>query len=141
MASAAVMIQMKRLRTAAITINVVETAGLVKPNQCNVDQDGQKKEGGIHEKDPAVSVFVDGRKIFRADKLPGTSSSQCLEPLRRQTSRSSGKSRGWSEVLVSALPNSWQVQSHPTVRIRVPQTILAPGKRRNRKSEFRDRDR
>jgi len=44
---------------------------MVRPNQYDVNQDGKKKEGDVEEKDPTVDVFVDGRKIFRADKLPG----------------------------------------------------------------------
>ncbi len=44
---------------------------MVKPNQYDVEQDGQKKEGDVDEEDPTVDVFVDGRKIFRADKLLG----------------------------------------------------------------------
>src|SRR5262245_51535116 len=44
---------------------------MVKPNQGDVDQDAQKKQGDIYEKDPMVDEFVNGRKIFCADKLPG----------------------------------------------------------------------
>lgn len=56
---------------------------MVKPNQYDVDQDGQKKDGDVDEKDPTVDVLMDGWKIFRGNKLPGRIVRDSLEPLHR----------------------------------------------------------